>query len=144
MRFGTNFGFQTNGRRLPKQGLLVHLKSPNSDNYLDGESGETLETLMDAGYALPVECYAAVGTGAWFSDSTTPITRVMSEILASMGTEYNWQASATKGVSVYLADTELSKINRARKFHKLAPNYEYMTVDGETLTIDGETLAVGV
>jgi len=72
------------GRKLPKQALLVHLKTPNSDNLLNNEETLTDEELLDIGYSLPVSVYAAVGTGAWFSDATTPITRLMSDILLTL------------------------------------------------------------
>lgn len=109
------------GLALPRTGLLCWLRSVNSDNVLNDESTATLEDLLNAGYALPVSCYvAAGGTGFWFSDSTTPITKTMSQIIAWAGiNEYHVLASATKGLAVYdpytTPDATLSKAHRVMK-----------------------------
>jgi len=99
-----NFGFKRKKNGLPKQGLLVWLKASNSDNVLDDESTLIDESLADIGYALPVSCHTAVGTGFWFTDATTPITRLMSEILLDAGTNIDTGlvfASLRRGVASY-------------------------------------------
>jgi len=134
------------GLTLPKQNLLFYARYPNSESAVWDEEATWEENADWLYYALPVSCYAAVGTGFWFSDATTPIPRTMTEIRA--GDEVNLSpgnafASEKRGVAVYSPSPEEALERKIRKY-MLNSKFEQVLIDGELLTIDGSPLYMEV
>ena len=75
------------GRRLPRNGLLLYLARPNSDEYLIGEDTEVGEDTYIWGYVLPDDSDIRAATG-WVSGTAnvfygadgTPIVALATEI----------------------------------------------------------------
>ena len=75
------------GRRLPRNGLLLYLARPNSDEYLIGEDTEIGEDTYIWGYVLPDDADIRAATG-WASGTAnvfygadgTPIVALATEI----------------------------------------------------------------
>ena len=84
------FGFKSGRGRLPRQGLLIYLARPNSDEYLVGEDTETGEDTYIWGYVLPDDADIRAATG-WVSGTAsvfygadgTPIVALATEINAA-------------------------------------------------------------
>jgi len=117
---------------LPKENLLQFIPSPG--NYGVGD---------EAKYILSISCYAAVGTGSWFSDATTPIARTMTEILADTTVnEYHITAGIGKGVAVYDPSASPYVIHRVHLYFHSPTYYSsgIITVNGETLTTNDEPI----
>ena len=78
------------GRRLPRNGLLLYLARPNSDEYLVGEDTETGEDTYIWGYVLPDDADIRAATG-WVSGTAnvfygadgTPVVALATEINAA-------------------------------------------------------------
>lgn len=80
-----------NGRRLPREDLLIYLGRPNSDYYLVGEDTEVGEDTYIWGYVLPDDSDIRAATG-WVSGTAnvfygadgTPVVALATEIAASV------------------------------------------------------------
>ena len=78
------------GRRLPRNGLLLYLARPNSDEYLIGEETEVGEDTYIWGYVLPDDADIRAATG-WVSGTAnvfygadgTPVVALATEINAA-------------------------------------------------------------
>jgi len=123
--------FGTPVRLLPRANLLFYSSKPNGTGANAGK------------YILPVSCYAAVGTGPWFSDATTPFARTMTEILADTTVnEYHITAGIGEGVAVYDPSASPYVIHRVHLYFHSPTYYSsgIITVNGETLTTNDEPI----
>ena len=78
------------GRRLPRNGLLLYLARPNSDEYLVGEDTEIGEDTYIWGYVLPDDADIRAATGwvngtasVFYGADGTPIVALATEINAA-------------------------------------------------------------
>lgn len=79
------------GRRLPRNGLLLYLARPNSDEYLVGEDTETGEDTYIWGYVLPDDADIRAATGwvngtanVFYTATGVPIVALATEIAAAI------------------------------------------------------------
>ena len=79
------------GRRLPRNGLLLYLARPNSDEYLVGEDTETGEDTYIWGYVLPDDADIRAATGwvngtanVFYTSTGVPIVALATEIAAAI------------------------------------------------------------
>ena len=79
------------GRRLPRNGLLLYLARPNSDEYLVGEDTEIGEDTYIWGYVLPDDADIRAATGwvsgtanVFYTSTGTPIVALATEIAAAI------------------------------------------------------------
>jgi hypothetical protein len=79
------------GRRLPRNGLLLYLARPNSDEYLVGEDTEIGEDTYIWGYALPDDADIRTATGwesgtanVFYTADGTPVVALATEIAAAV------------------------------------------------------------
>lgn len=79
------------GRRLPRNGLLLYLARPNSDEYLVGEDTEIGEDTYIWGYVLPDDADIRAATGwvsgtanVFYTATGVPIVALATEIAASV------------------------------------------------------------
>ena len=79
------------GRRLPRNGLLLYLARPNSDEYLVGEDTEVGEDTYIWGYVLPDDADIRSATGwvsgtanVFYTATGVPIVALATEIAASV------------------------------------------------------------
>ena len=85
-----SYGISNSGKRLPRNGLLLYLARPNSDEYLIGEDTEIGEDTYIWGYVLPDDADIRAATG-WASGTAnvfygadgTPIVALATEINAA-------------------------------------------------------------
>lgn len=85
-----SYGISNSSKRLPRNGLLLYLARPNSDEYLVGEDTEIGEDTYIWGYALPDDADIREATG-WVSGTAnvfygadgTPIVALATEINAA-------------------------------------------------------------
>ena len=84
------FGFKSGRGRLPRQGLLIYLARPNSDEYLVGEDTEIGEDTYIWGYVLPDDSDIRAATGwvngtasVFYGADGTPIVALATEINAA-------------------------------------------------------------
>ena len=95
------------GSDLPRFGLLVYVRSPNSDGVLYS---------LDQS-ALGVDIYPDVGAGFWFDDGGIGIPKTATEILQMPGINETYAFfSQYKGLAVYVDDLTLSAINAVRRY----------------------------
>lgn len=86
-----SYGISNSGKRLPRNGLLLYLARPNSDEYLVGEDTEIGEDTYIWGYVLPDDADIRAATG-WVSGTAnvfygadgTPIVALATEIAAAV------------------------------------------------------------
>ena len=109
---------------LPRDGLLALIKPLNSGS----------------NYALPLSCYATLGTGFWFSDSNTPITRTAAEIAAwsginQVGGKVFWNGSQLACYSSLTSANERRVISWADK-----STWDAVLINGEALAINFDPL----
>ena len=85
------FGFKSGRGRLPRQGLLIYLARPNSDEYLIGEDTEVGEDTYIWGYVLPDDADIRAATGwvsgtanVFYTATGVPIVALATEIAASV------------------------------------------------------------
>ena len=119
------------GLSIPRQSLLAYIRPPGTSEDLGWDEDDAwVESATWFNYALPVEVFAAVGVGPWFTDEDTPITRTMAEILADPSTnQYHILASARRGVAVYDPYTVwLNTITKAQKYFKATPDLSSLIV----------------
>ena len=79
------------GRRLPRNGLLLYLARPNSDEYLIGEDTEIGEDTYIWGYVLPDDADIRAATGwvngaanVFYTATGVPIVALATEIAAAV------------------------------------------------------------
>lgn len=79
------------GRRLPRNGLLIYLARPNSDEYLVGEDTEVGEDTYIWGYVLPDDADIRAATGwvsgtanVFYTATGVPIVALATEIAAAI------------------------------------------------------------
>ena len=79
------------GRRLPRNGLLIYLARPNSDEYLVGEDTEIGEDTYIWGYVLPDDADIRAATGwvngaanVFYTATGVPIVALATEIAAAI------------------------------------------------------------
>ena len=79
------------GRRLPRNGLLLYLARPNSDEYLVGEDTEIGEDTYIWGYVLPDDADIRAATGwvngtanVFYTSTGVPIVALATEIAAAI------------------------------------------------------------
>ena len=76
------------GRRLPRNGLLLYLARPNSDEYLIGEDTEVGEDTYIWGYALPDDADIRAATG-WVSGTANVFYTATGIPVVALATEIN-------------------------------------------------------
>jgi hypothetical protein len=74
------------GRRLPRNGLLLYLARPNSDEYLVGEDTETGEDTYIWGYVLPDDADIRAATG-WASGTANVFYTATGVPIVALATE---------------------------------------------------------
>ena len=79
------------GRRLPRNGLLIYLARPNSDEYLVGEDTEIGEDTYIWGYVLPDDADIRAATGwmngtanVFYTATGVPVVALATEIAAAV------------------------------------------------------------
>ena len=79
------------GRRLPRNGLLIYLAGPNSDEYLVGEDTEIGEDTYIWGYVLPDDADIRAATGwmngtanVFYTATGVPVVALATEIAAAV------------------------------------------------------------
>ena len=76
------------GRRLPRNGLLLYLARPNSDEYLVGEDTEIGEGTYIWGYVLPDDADIRAATG-WVSGTANVFYTATGVPVVALATEIN-------------------------------------------------------
>ena len=76
------------GRRLPRNGLLLYLARPNSDEYLVGEDTEIGEDTYIWGYVLPDDADIRAATG-WVSGTANVFYTATGVPVVALATEIN-------------------------------------------------------
>lgn len=76
------------GRRLPRNGLLLYLARPNSDEYLVGEDTEIGEDTYIWGYVLPDDADIRAATG-WVSGTANVFYTATGVPIVALATEIN-------------------------------------------------------
>ena len=76
------------GRRLPRNGLLLYLARPNSDEYLVGEDTEVGEDTYIWGYVLPDDSDIRAATG-WVSGTANVFYTATGVPVVALATEIN-------------------------------------------------------
>ena len=82
------FGFKSGRGRLPRQGLLIYLARPNSDEYLVGEDTEIGEDTYIWGYFLPDDSDIRAATG-WVNGSANVFYTATGVPIVALATEVN-------------------------------------------------------
>ena len=86
-----SYGISNSSKRLPRNGLLIYLARPNSDEYLVGEDTEIGEDTYIWGYVLPDDSDIRAATGwvngtanVFYGSTGTPVVALATEIAASV------------------------------------------------------------
>lgn len=86
-----SYGISNSGKRLPRNGLLLYLARPNSDEYLVGEDTEVGEDTYIWGYVLPDDADIRAATGwesgtasVFYTATGVPIVALATEIAAAV------------------------------------------------------------
>ena len=86
-----SYGISNSGKRLPRNGLLLYLARPNSDEYLIGEDTEIGEDTYIWGYILPDDADIREATGwvngtanVFYTAAGVPIVALATEIAAAI------------------------------------------------------------
>lgn len=85
-----SYGISNSSKRLPRNGLLIYLARPNSDEYFVGEDTEIGEDTYIWGYVLPNDSDIRAATGwvngtanVFYGSTGTPIVALATEINAA-------------------------------------------------------------
>lgn len=86
-----SYGISNSSKRLPRNGLLLYLARPNSDEYLIGEDTEVGEDTYIWGYVLPDDADIRAATGwvsgtanVFYTATGVPIVALATEIAAAV------------------------------------------------------------
>lgn len=86
-----SYGISNSSKRLPRNGLLIYLARPNSDEYLVGEDTEIGEDTYIWGYVLPDDSDIRAATGwvngtanVFYTATGAPIVALATEIAAAI------------------------------------------------------------
>ena len=86
-----SYGISNSSKRLPRNGLLLYLARPNSDEYLVGEDTEIGEDTYIWGYVLPDDADIRAATGwvngaanVFYTATGVPIVALATEIAAAI------------------------------------------------------------
>lgn len=86
-----SYGISNSSKRLPRNGLLIYLARPNSDEYLIGEDTEIGEDTYIWGYVLPDDSDIRSATGwvngtanVFYTATGVPIVALATEIAAAV------------------------------------------------------------
>ena len=86
-----SYGISNSSKRLPRNGLLIYLARPNSDEYLVGEDTEIGEDTYIWGYVLPDDSDIREATGwvngtanVFYTATGVPIVALATEIAAAI------------------------------------------------------------
>ena len=86
-----SYGISNSGKRLPRNGLLLYLARPNSDEYLIGEDTEIGEDTYIWGYVLPDDSDIRAATGwvngtanVFYTATGVPVVALATEIAAAV------------------------------------------------------------
>ena len=86
-----SYGISNSSKRLPRNGLLIYLARPNSDEYLVGEDTEVGEDTYIWGYVLPDDSDIRAATGwvngtanVFYTATGVPIVALATEISAAV------------------------------------------------------------
>ena len=86
-----SYGISNSSKRLPRNGLLIYLARPNSDEYLIGEDTEIGEDTYIWGYVLPDDSDIRAATGwvngtanVFYTATGVPIVALATEIAAAV------------------------------------------------------------
>ena len=86
-----SYGISNSSKRLPRNGLLLYLARPNSDEYLVGEDTEIGEDTYIWGYVLPDDSDIRAATGwvngaanVFYTSTGVPIVALATEIAAAI------------------------------------------------------------
>ena len=121
-----SYGISNSGKRLPRNGLLLYLARPNSDEYLIGEDTEVGEGTYIWGYVLPDDSDIRAATGwvngtanVFYDADGTPVVALATEIAtASVPANVVFcltEATAQTGrLAIYAVDTTAGTIAKAR------------------------------
>ena len=143
------------GRRLPRNGLLLYLARPNSDEYLVGEDTETGEDTYIWGYILPDDADIRAATGwepgvanTFYDADGVPTAALATDIAASEGiNEWNILFLLTNAnnqtgrLAIYDPNTALSAINKATRYMHL-PASTALAVDDSVVLVNDDVLTV--
>ena len=143
------------GRRLPRNGLLLYLARPNSDEYLVGEDTEIGEDTYIWGYVLPDDSDIRAATGwvngtanVFYTSTGVPIVALATEIAASEGIN-EWNIlflltdanNQTGRLAIYDPDAALSAVDRATRYMHL-PSSTALAVDDSVVLVNDDVLTV--
>ena len=149
------FGFKSGRGRLPRQGLLIYLARPNSDEYLIGEDTEIGEDTYIWGYVLPDDSDIRDATGwepgvanTFYDADGIPTAALATDIATSEGIN-EWNIlfllidanNQTGRLAVYDPNTALSVINKAKRYMDL-PASTALAVDDSVVLVDDNILTV--
>ena len=83
-----SYGISNSSKRLPRNGLLIYLARPNSDEYLIGEDTEIGEDTYIWGYVMPDDADIRSATG-WVSGTANVFYTATGVPIVALATEIN-------------------------------------------------------
>ena len=150
-----SYGISNSSKRLPRNGLLIYLARPNSDEYLIGEDTEIGEDTYIWGYVLPDDSDIRDATGwepgvanTFYDADGVPTAALATDIATSEGIN-EWNIlfllvdanNQTGRLAIYDPNTALSVINKATRYMHL-PASTALTVDDSVVLVDDDILTV--
>ena len=150
-----SYGISNSGKRLPRNGLLLYLARPNSDEYLVGEDTEIGEDTYIWGYVLPDDSEIRGATGwvtgtanVFYDSDGTPVVALATEV-AAFATINDWnvlfqmvdESKQTGRLAIYELNATLSTINKACSVLRL-PESHTIAVNNYPIILNGEALTV--
>lgn len=144
-----SYGISNSGKRLPRNGLLLYLARPNSNEYLISE-----DTYI-WGYILPDDSDIRGATGwvtgtanVFYDADGTPVVALATEV-AAFATINDWnvlfqmvdESKQTGRLAIYELNATLSTINKACSVLRL-PESHTIAVNNYPIILNGEALTV--
>lgn len=121
-----SYGISNSSKRLPRNGLLIYLARPNSDEYLVGEDTEIGEDTYIWGYVLPDDADVRDATGwvngtanVFYTATGVPIVALATEIAAAIlpaNVVFSLVDATTQTgkLAIYTATTTEATLDKAR------------------------------